>query len=376
MKTALVIGGTGPTGEYVVNGLEERGYEVTIFHSGAHEAEFATPVSHIHGDPHFLETIKKALGNQSWDVVISQYGRLRYITEHFKGRTGHLVGIGSATRLMANPADPRWGMHGRPAVVDENQILLEDDKQVNKLGWRMAEALRKLFVDGQAGEYRTTYIGYPLLYGPRQIAARDWSIVRRLLDGRRRIIMADGGLKLESRGFTENVAQAPLLAIDQPEISDRQSYVVADKQIFTMRQRIQFIANHMGRDVSLIDMPFDLARPIHPFYRDTSGHLVRSTEKIRNELGYKEAYSPDDGMRRTIDWLIANRPSPGGEVETQLGDPFDYEREDCIIDSWLTARAELPDLSFDLPGYAHSYRHPTKPNEGWRRPEKFSRWDT
>ena len=37
MQTALVVGGTGPTGPFIVNGLRERGYRVTIFHRGTHE---------------------------------------------------------------------------------------------------------------------------------------------------------------------------------------------------------------------------------------------------------------------------------------------------------------------------------------------------
>ena len=32
MTTALVVGGTGPTGPYIVNGLLKRGYEVTVLH--------------------------------------------------------------------------------------------------------------------------------------------------------------------------------------------------------------------------------------------------------------------------------------------------------------------------------------------------------
>src|SRR4051794_7774522 len=40
---ALVVGGTGPTGPYVVNGLVERGYEVAILHSGRHEVDSIPP---------------------------------------------------------------------------------------------------------------------------------------------------------------------------------------------------------------------------------------------------------------------------------------------------------------------------------------------
>ena len=52
MQTALVIGGTGPTGPYVVNGLAERGYKVTILHTGRHETDLLGPeIEHIHTDP-------------------------------------------------------------------------------------------------------------------------------------------------------------------------------------------------------------------------------------------------------------------------------------------------------------------------------------
>jgi len=36
---ALVIGGTGATGPFIIDGLLKRGYEVTVLHRGVHEAE-------------------------------------------------------------------------------------------------------------------------------------------------------------------------------------------------------------------------------------------------------------------------------------------------------------------------------------------------
>ena len=41
---ALVIGGTGPTGPHVIDGLLKRGYEVTIFHRGTHEIDLPKKV--------------------------------------------------------------------------------------------------------------------------------------------------------------------------------------------------------------------------------------------------------------------------------------------------------------------------------------------
>ena len=71
MATALVVGGTGPTGPFIVNGLLKRGYEVTVLHGGFHEAEFDEPVEHIHTDPHFKETLEEGVGNRGWwDLIV------------------------------------------------------------------------------------------------------------------------------------------------------------------------------------------------------------------------------------------------------------------------------------------------------------------
>jgi len=57
---ALVIGGTGPTGHFIVNGLLRRGYAVAMLHTGRHElAEIPPSVEHIHTDP-FSETALRA----------------------------------------------------------------------------------------------------------------------------------------------------------------------------------------------------------------------------------------------------------------------------------------------------------------------------
>ncbi|GIT68744.1 MAG: hypothetical protein Ct9H300mP26_4310 [Acidimicrobiales bacterium] len=38
MPRTLVVGGTGPTGPHIVNGLIHRGFDVSILHTGAHES--------------------------------------------------------------------------------------------------------------------------------------------------------------------------------------------------------------------------------------------------------------------------------------------------------------------------------------------------
>ena len=62
MKSALIIGGTGPSGPFLANGLRERGYKVAILHRGTHEIpEIGPDIEHIHADPHFRETLDPAM---------------------------------------------------------------------------------------------------------------------------------------------------------------------------------------------------------------------------------------------------------------------------------------------------------------------------
>jgi len=53
--------------------------------------------------------------------------------------------------------------------------------------------------------------------------------------------------------------------------------------------------------------------------------------KLQRELGYRDAVPTQEALRRTVDWLLAHRPEPGGFTERLLGDPFDYAAEDRLI---------------------------------------------
>jgi nucleoside-diphosphate-sugar epimerase len=366
---ALVIGGTGPTGPFVVEGLHERGFDVTILHGGQHEVEFAVPdVRHIHEDPHFQEPLERGIGRETFDLVVAQYGRLRIIAEVFKGRTERLVAVGGATGIYAADGDERWGATGKPALfADTSTIYVRDAGAdgANKIGLRMVEAMTTLFEGHAAGAYSATYIGYPLNYGPRSPGPYDWSVIRRVLDGRRTIVIADGGIKIDSRVFTANAAASVLLAIDKPEIAAGKRYSVADDNSFTMRQRIEFIARHLGHELELVDMPYELAWPCHPLWRHVRGHRLALSTLIREELGYRDPVAPDAAMATTVDWLLANRPAPDGELERQIGDPFDYRREDELIARWGGALKQLGAVESPLPAQGHQYRHPTQPGEAW-----------
>jgi nucleoside-diphosphate-sugar epimerase len=369
MPCALVIGGTGPSGPFIVNGLIDRGFEVSVLHSGQHEVDFQAPVEHIHVDPHFAPSLAEGLRGRRWDVAIAGYGRLRLIVEALKGHTGRVVAITGATGGTAAPDDPRWGLLGRPALLDEARALAANRSNESTLAQRIAEAEAALFEAHAQGHFSATCIAYPILYGPRQPGPLDWAIVRRVLDGRRHFIVADGGCKLESRAYSANAAHAVLLAVDQPRAGSGRKYLVADADVHSLRQRIEAIAQHLGHAFELVDLPYECALPCHPLWRHTRESRLIDASRIRKELGYADVVPAADALRLTVDWMVAHR-SAMPEAQRQLGDPFDYEREDRLIERWRHARAALGEIDYPLPDKAHIYRHPVRPFQGWTRPEQ------
>jgi nucleoside-diphosphate-sugar epimerase len=209
---ALVVGGTGPTGQPVVAGLVDRGYDVAILHRGTHERpDLPTVVRHLHHDPYDDAVLDDILGGASFDLVVAMYGRLRRIAACTAGRVGQFVSVGGvpAYRGWMNPwlADPP----GLAVPVTEEAATVAAPAEDEK-GFRIVRTEAAVFESHPAA----THFRYPYVYGPYQLAPREWSIVRRVLDGRRRIVVADDGLTLHHHGYTENLAHALLLAVDQP----------------------------------------------------------------------------------------------------------------------------------------------------------------
>jgi nucleoside-diphosphate-sugar epimerase len=80
MRQALVIGGTGPTGHFIVNGLIGRGFTVSILHTGRHEVdEIPATVTHIHTNPFDDRAVRDALNRARLELTIAMYGRTRWV---------------------------------------------------------------------------------------------------------------------------------------------------------------------------------------------------------------------------------------------------------------------------------------------------------
>lgn len=356
---ALVFGGTGPTGPYIVNGLLKRGYQVTIFHRGTHEVDLPPEIEHIHGDPHFVETLEEALGGRTFDVALVMYGRLRFVAQVMRERTPRFISVGGGGvyRKWINPTSEDLTLIPTP-----EDAPLQVHPEMNKFTYRMVEAEWAVMEGHSMGRYNATHFRYPLVYGPRQLSPREWCIVRRILDGRQRLILPDGGLGLHSRGYAENMAHAVLLAVDKPEASAGQIYNVRDEGVLTVKDWVRVIAKMMGHRFELVEMPYALARPAR-VYSGRSEHQVMDISKLKAELGYQDVVPIEKAVEISARYYIDHRPEPGGETEQQLRDPFDYATEDQLIDEYYELAQKVRELAPPALGFRHPYAHPKRPGE-------------
>jgi nucleoside-diphosphate-sugar epimerase len=356
---ALVIGGTGPTGPYIIDGLLERGYEVIILHTGAHETGLPEQVEHIHADPHFEETLEAALGKRSFDLAVATYGRLRFTARVMRGRVPRFVSVGGGAFYKALAGhDPNLFI---PIPIPENSPL-QDNPEVSKFSYRGVEAEWEVMKAHHSGYYNATHLRYPLIYGPRQNPPREWSIIRRILDGRKRLIISDGGLAIMSRGFALNMARAVLLAVDMPRESCGQIYNVRDETLLTVRNWINLICRVMDYQFEFVDMPYALSRPAH-IYCGLSRHQAMDISCIKQDLGYRDAVPVEKALETTVKWCLDNLSPRDNGTSWLIRDPFDYTAEDRIIDEYKALWPRLLELQPPALGFQHSYAHPRNPAE-------------
>jgi len=339
VKRALVVGGTGPSGPYLLQGLLDRGFDVAMFHTGRHELAELPPVEHVHGDPFSPEGIADALAGRAFDVVIATYGRVRAIAAEVAGRTGQFVSVSGTPVYRGFVTPAALSPPGLPVGVTEDAPLvppegIEGEVYGSASIRRTEDAVFDLH---RRGAFSATVFRYPSIYGPRNPHHWEWPAIRRILDGRSFLVVPDGGLAVHSRLSAWNAAQAVLLAVDHPAEAAGEAFNCADDEQFSLRQWLELTMEHAGGRLELVSVPGDLPSPgwtTVVFHYSGSKHVIVDTSKIRARLGYRDAVPAREGLARTVEWILANREQAGSWA---VLDPFDYAEEDRFVAVWREA---------------------------------------
>jgi hypothetical protein len=149
--------------------------------------------------------------------------------------------------------------------------------------------------------------------------------------------------------------------VDKPDVSSGQTYNIRDERQYSRRQYVEFIARRLNHDWEIVELPPSLANKVWKPESDIEYDIT----KARIQLGYRDVVAPEDALARSVDWLLKNRPQPGGEAEQQLGDAFAYDAEDELMREYQQGIARAEAVRIPTVQSGHMYRHPKKPGEPW-----------
>jgi nucleoside-diphosphate-sugar epimerase len=334
----LVIGGSGFIGIPLVRKLVARGHRVALLRRGRTPAVLPNGIREITGDRNHLSDSLPELRDFAPDVVIdlivSSEGQARGLAETFAGPSCRLVLISSMDVYRAFGV-----LHGTEPGPPSPVPLTEDSSLRQNLHVYAKDSLKTLravfsWIDDDYDKIPAervvlgdggTVLRLPMVYGPGDPLHRFHGIVKRIHDGRDKIIFSKPMADWRSpRGFVDNVAEAIAVAAESDRAAGR-VYNVAEPGTYSELEWARKIAERMNWRGEFVVLPVERA-PRHLLPPgNTAQHLEASSQRIREELGYSESVPLETAIDRTIEWEVANPPS--GISFHQ----FDYSAEDAAL---------------------------------------------
>jgi nucleoside-diphosphate-sugar epimerase len=326
MMRVFIIAGTRFIGPCVVQRLQMRGCEVTLFHRGKTESALKGEIEHIHGDKSRLEDFRGRLGQLRPDVVLHMCAYTRRDAEILMRAMR-----GVTPRVVVPSSQDVYRAYGRLHKTEAGPIdaipLTEDSPLREKLSIH-GESYEKRFVEQVVmsdPDIAGTILRYPAVYGPGDY--RQYELTRRMFDSRPAILLDNGnGMWRWTHAFVDDIAEATALAIVRPEAAGR-IYNCGEAHSPRKIERVRQIGRVAGWSGEVLLLPSD-KMPRHlrePLAWEQD--WVCDTTRIRGELGFAEISDYDEGVAAMLAWQLENPRAIKPEE-------FDYAAEDDAIGAY------------------------------------------
>ena len=317
----LIIGGTRRCGPYLVEELLAKGHSLVCYHRGQHNISFSDGAEHLHGDrrdyPRFKEEMAQIQADVVIDMVAGDDADVQAVIDAFSGRIKRYICISSFEVYDAFEAAWKHRPSLQPAPIPEDAPKRKDlHLYGDRLRYDKILVEREILHAHDRGDFPTTILRWPALYGPKDETPREWYYVKQALDGRSRIAVPDGGQALYARGYFENMAHTAALAAEN-EAANGQAYNCADTLALSLKQIVEMIGEIMDHEWQIVSVPRELmpsvpqsqALPYSCDPYDIEPHLLLDLTKIRTELGYRDLVPITTAMENTVRWLVDEQPT-------------------------------------------------------------------
>jgi nucleoside-diphosphate-sugar epimerase len=327
-RRAFLLGGSGQTGRALAPRLLERGWEVVVASRGEREVQAGT--EHVRVDRADTDALRSALGGGA-DVLVDF---VAFEAEHaeqlrsLRALVGSLVVLSSAAVYF--PEGEEWPE--LPVPLTERHPTVEPGP-ANYATKKRAIEESLLAQDAVPA----TLLRAGAIYGPHSSWAREWHFVKRILDGRRVVVLAHRGESRFHPVSVHNLAELAWLAAEHP---GSRVLNAGDPGPPTLLEIERATAASLGHDWAevLIGEPVD---GVGDTVWSAPRPVVLDMTEAEFEVGYRPVTTYERALPETVTWLVeATRGRDWRELMPRaaelMAESFDYEAEDRFL-AGLTA---------------------------------------
>jgi len=327
---ALFIGGTGNISLACTRRALEKNVEVIHLNRGTRPEKAPHGVTTLRADIRNADEVRRALGGMRFDSVIQWLG---YLPEHveadiarFRDRTAQYVFISSASayrKPLPHPVITESTPLGNPFwEYSQNKIACE------KLLERAWEDSRFPYtVVRPSHTYDDGWI--PTCFG-----SRDYTVARRILDGKEIVVPGDGQ-SLWTLTHASDFARGFIGLLGNPTAIGEAFHITSD-EFLTWETIHQTIGLALGAGPRIVHVPSDFVARVCPergksLLGDKAHSAIFDNSKIKRYVPEFLATMPfAEGIRRSLAWLDAHPESK--KVDAVIDG--EYEK---VLEAWRRA---------------------------------------
>ena len=305
-----IIGGTGHIGGHLVPMFVRDGAGVTVVTRGRAPAPDDGPwqsvrcvrAAYVAGDPAWPRSLRDAAAGA--DVLIDLLGvDLAASYEAARGICRHVVACGSV-----------W-MLGTPRRVPCPPVAQNEfPGEAYARRWRVIQDVLRRSTAGDDAPAFTAVLP-PNICGPGKIPLEPYGgrsvDVHRAMAAGRAVTLPEGSDVLIGPCDAEDVAQGFFLAATKPEASAGRVFNVGSAYALTASQFVATYADIYGVEIPVRRVDWStFAREVVPdagARYHFEAHMCPDIGETRTVLGYAPRFTPEESMRRAVEWMRANR---------------------------------------------------------------------
>lgn len=317
----LVTGGAGFIGSNLCDALLERNYEVHCM-DNLLTGKYSN-ISHLIVHPKFtffnsdirdLEACKEAMNGCNVVAHLAALGSVpRSINDPLTTNSINIDGFLNVIHTAKELDIKRFIFAASSSTYGDSASLPKVEDIIGKplSPYAVGKYVNELYAHVYALNYGLSYIGlrYFNVFGKRQdphgaYAAVIPKFIQQFLDGEAPTINGDGN---NTRDFThiENVIDATLRAIENTQAdADNQIYNVAYGSSTSLNELAALVTEAIAMrkpELTLNEVSYG------PFRKGDIPHSLASIEKIKTNLGYAPSVSIQEGIQKTVDWMLSSK---------------------------------------------------------------------